>query len=153
MSDSTSPGMISAWISTPAQVLVTGGHLLCSIYCGHDNRRHRPHTGTLYLYFKTREDVLLALYNAQFVCWCAELSGSVTADMSDQAFAGLFFKTMRRDPLFLQLLARLDSVIEHNVSFEALVESKKLMIEQLQQMSPMPAEYCVAFEATTVPGQ
>lgn len=105
--------------------------------------------GTLYLYFKTREEVLLALYNTQLVCWCAALSGSITADMSDQAFAGLFFKTMRRDPVFLQLLARLDSVIEHNVSFEALVESKKLMIAQLQQVSPKLQE-CLGLSAAAV---
>jgi AcrR family transcriptional regulator len=93
--------------------------------------------GTLYLYFKTREEVLLAIYNDQLVAWFTSLAASLKVDMGDEAFAVAFFETMRGDPVFLELVARLDSVIEHNVSLPALIDSKQLMIAQIQQLSPI----------------
>jgi AcrR family transcriptional regulator len=105
--------------------------------------------GTLYLYFKTREEVLLAIYNYQLIAWCTALATSLTVDMTDQQFVSLLFQTIRRDPIFLQLVARLDSVIEHNVSPEALVESKKLMIDQIRNISPR-LEECLDLSAGQV---
>jgi len=90
--------------------------------------------GTLYLYFKTREEVLLALYNKSMSAWCHVMLTELNRPISDAAFIQLFFDTARQEQGFLRLLERLDSVIEHNVSMDILIESKRLMIDCFEQM-------------------
>lgn len=83
--------------------------------------------GTLYLYFDTREEVLLALYTHQLTAWCDAFLQAVDDGMDDESFLQSYLKTARRDPLFLQLATRLGDVIEHNVSTERLIESKRTL--------------------------
>lgn len=102
--------------------------------------------GTLYLYFETREEVLLSLYAGQLEAWCRALTARVHEGISDQAFAAAFLETAEADPVFLDLSARLGSVIEHNVSIERLVESKRAMRSLLL---PLAAhfEHCLGLAA------
>lgn len=90
--------------------------------------------GTLYLYFETREEVLLALYVELLDDWrqafCAGLAGA----LDDEAFVRLFFDTSRADPAFLTVVSRMDSVIEHNVSREKLIESKRALAATLERI-------------------
>lgn len=83
--------------------------------------------GTLYLYFETREEVLLSLYAEQLSGWCDALERATRKGMSDATFVRRFLETAQADPVFLDLSARLGSVLEHNVSVERLVESKRMM--------------------------
>jgi AcrR family transcriptional regulator len=105
--------------------------------------------GTLYLYFATREEVLLALHNGLLKSWCADLAAALGAVTSDADFVELFFRTMRRDPIFLQLVARLYSVIEHKVSQGALLESKRLTLQQMGALSPR-VQACLGLSAEQV---
>ncbi len=81
--------------------------------------------GTLYLYFETREDVLLALVSAKVAAWGDSFAACLRAGMTDRDLAAACYATVHEDPALLPLLARLDSVIEHNVSIDALVKSKR----------------------------
>jgi AcrR family transcriptional regulator len=92
--------------------------------------------GTLYVYFETREEVLLALYVACLAAWSRALRAGLRGDMSDGAFAALFQTTALADPNFLTLRARLESVIEHNVSLERLVEAKRAMRDVVGELAP-----------------
>ena len=83
--------------------------------------------GTLYLYFETREDVLLALCCENMAVWCKQLNRVVEAESSDARFVQQFNDVMCADPNNLPLLSRLDSVIEHNVSLENLIAAKRTM--------------------------
>lgn len=83
--------------------------------------------GTLYLYFETREEVLLSLHARQLSAWSDAVTRSIRAGMSDAAFARRFFDASRADPAFLDLAARLGNVLEQNVSTGRLVESKRAM--------------------------
>jgi AcrR family transcriptional regulator len=83
--------------------------------------------GTLYLYFETREEVLLSLHARQLAAWCDAVVRSTRKGMSDAAFVRRLLETAQADPLFLDLAARLGSVLEHNVSMERLIESKRAM--------------------------
>lgn len=87
--------------------------------------------GTLYLYFETREEVLLSLYTEQLGTWCAALTERVAPGVDDREFVRVFYECALADPVLLDLSARLGSVIEHNVSRERLIESKRSMREQL----------------------
>jgi AcrR family transcriptional regulator len=83
--------------------------------------------GTIYLYFQTREEVLLVLYNQQLAHWSAGFLAAVPTPVSDQDFARLFLDSAHQDRLFLELSGRLGSVIEHNVSTERLIDAKRTM--------------------------
>jgi AcrR family transcriptional regulator len=92
--------------------------------------------GTLYLYFETREEVLLALYVELLSTWADELGAGLRPGMSDAGFVELFAANALADPNFLTLRARLESVIEHNVSLEALVAAKRTMRDLVAELAP-----------------
>jgi AcrR family transcriptional regulator len=83
--------------------------------------------GTLYLYFETREELLLCLYAEQLAAWSEALLAAVHPGMADDAFVRCFLETTGRDATFLDVSAKLGSVIEHNVSLARLIESKRTM--------------------------
>ena len=91
---------------------------------------------TLYLYFETREEVLLALYVETLTRWSQTFSAGLSERMGDADFVALFETTTLADPNFMILRARLESVIEHNVSIERLVEAKRAMRSLLGGLAP-----------------
>jgi len=91
--------------------------------------------GTLYLYFETREEVLLALYCEKLEAWEALLDAAVRNSPNDRKFAAVFYEALYADPSLLPLMSRLDSVIEHNVSIELLIDSKRAMAALLGRLS------------------
>ncbi len=92
--------------------------------------------GTLYLYFETREEVLLALYVETLAAWSRALVARLRDGMEDGEFVALFQATAGADPNFLTLRARLESVIEHNVSLPRLVEAKRAMRDLVGELAP-----------------
>jgi len=82
--------------------------------------------GTVYLYFETREAVLLALIEAKLDRWADEMQNAVgKGSLTDTVWLTLLFQTVQLDPLLLPLLTRLDLLIEHNISTAALIAHKK----------------------------
>ncbi len=92
--------------------------------------------GTLYLYFETREEVLLALYVETLTAWSRAFLAELREGISDAEFVELFQVTSTAEPNFLTLRARLESVIEHNVSLDRLVEAKRAMRERIDELAP-----------------
>jgi AcrR family transcriptional regulator len=92
--------------------------------------------GTLYLYFETREEVLLALYVEKLEAWVDGLAPRLREGLSDEAFAEAFERVSLADPSFLTLRGRLESVIEHNVSVDRLVEAKRAMRDLIGAIAP-----------------
>ena len=90
--------------------------------------------GLLYLYFKTREEVLLALYNEELARFCSDLSECLGQRVTDNDFVTLFYEYGTKEPRFLSLHGRLEQTIEQNVSIEALVESKRSMMNHFDQL-------------------
>jgi len=91
--------------------------------------------GTLYLYFETREEVLLALCIDKLGAWSARLTATSGEWKSDQLFLECFYKTLVADEGLIMLMSRLDSVIEHNVSLNKLIEAKRVMATLLVSVS------------------
>lgn len=81
--------------------------------------------GTLYLYFATREELLLGIYGNRMVGWCDAIRKKTRRGMSDTAFCKLLLRIADNDPLFVDLTSRLATVIEENVSLEAFAASKR----------------------------
>jgi AcrR family transcriptional regulator len=92
--------------------------------------------GTLYLYFATREEVLLALYVEALAAWSRALLAGLRDGIGDAKFVARFRAASLADPNFLTLRARLESVIEHNVSLERLVEAKRAMRDLIGGLVP-----------------
>ena len=88
--------------------------------------------GTLYLYFKTREELFLTLYEQSLVRWSQVFIGNLSESMTSKAYAQALYLTAIADGTFLPLLIRLEHVIEHNVAIPRLIESKRVFIRQVE---------------------
>jgi AcrR family transcriptional regulator len=81
--------------------------------------------GTLYLYFPTKEAIILALYARALEDWCEVMKVKLAAPIAGDDFIQLFYDTTINDPILIPILTRLEHVIEHNVSVELLIDSKR----------------------------
>ena len=90
--------------------------------------------GTLYLYFGTKEEVLLSLYSQEFERFCHDMVVGISPGISDADFVSRLYDTSLSDPIFLALHARLGTVIEQNISVDALITSKRNMATQFNAM-------------------
>ena len=95
--------------------------------------------GTLYLYFKTREEVFLALYDQSLNRMSEAFIAQLTQDMSDRAFCELLYDVAFGDSLYVPLQARLEKVIEHNVSVDSLIGSKRNFLKQVDRLAASTA--------------
>ena len=91
--------------------------------------------GTLYLYFNTREELFLTLYEQSLVRWSQIFIGSLSDTMTSKTYAQSLYKTTQADGVFLPLLIRLEHVIEHNVAIPRLIESKRVFINQVEAVA------------------
>lgn len=96
--------------------------------------------GTLYLYFKTREEVFLALYDQSLNRWSEKFIRRLPETLEDHAFCKLLYDTAFQDPLYVPLQARLEKVIEHNVSLDCLLLSKRNFLLQVDRIAAASAE-------------
>ncbi len=96
--------------------------------------------GTLYLYFGTREEVLLSLYSHEFQRFCQELVVGVFPGVSDADFVSHLYETSVSEPIFLALHARLGTVIELNISIDALIISKRIIATHFHTMATQLSE-------------
>lgn len=88
--------------------------------------------GTLYLYFATREELFLTLYEQSLIRWSQVFISHLSEPMSSKAYSQALYSTALADGSFLPLLIRLEHVIEHNVAIPRLVESKRIFIQQVE---------------------
>ena len=105
--------------------------------------------GTLYLYFGTKEEVLLSLYSQEFERFCHNIIVGVSVGISDADFVSHLYETSLLDPIFLALHARLGTVIEQNISVDALITSKRNMATHFHTMVTQLSEPLgLSFEQT-----
>ena len=88
--------------------------------------------GTIYLYFKTREELFLTLYEQSLIRWSQVFIGYLSNAMTSKAYAQTLYNTALADGTFLPLLIRLEHVIEHNVEIPRLIKSKRVFIRQVE---------------------
>lgn len=91
--------------------------------------------GTLYLYFKTREELFLTLYEQSLIRWSQDFIGYLSDSMTTKAYAQALYRTALADGTFLPLLIRLEHVIEHNVEIPRLIRSKRVFIDQVEAVT------------------
>lgn len=91
--------------------------------------------GTLYLYFKTREELFLTLYEQSLIRWSQAFIDVLPESMTSKAYAHALYLTAIADGTFLPLLIRLEHVIEHNVAIPRLIESKRVFMRQVKTVA------------------
>jgi DNA-binding transcriptional regulator YbjK len=91
--------------------------------------------GTLYLYFETREELFLTLYEQSLIRWSQVFIGDLSGPMTSQAYAQKLYTTASADGTFLPLLIRLAHIIEHNVAIPRLISSKQVFIRQVETIA------------------
>ncbi len=80
---------------------------------------------TLYLYFPTREEVLLALYLEEAQAWVDTIVARTGPGIEAEAFLTAFYETSIGLPRFLELAPRLLTTIESNVSAGSIIRAKR----------------------------
>ncbi len=87
--------------------------------------------GTTYLYFQTKEELLLALLERELEAWFLELGTSLHAQKSftPKAFAQLIANSLSQRQDFTRLICIQASILEHNIDFERAVAFKSFLLE------------------------
>lgn len=91
--------------------------------------------GTFYLYFQTREELFLTLYEQSLIRWSQVFIDDLSDSMTSEAYAQKLFSTASADGTFLPLLIRLEHMIEHNVAIPRLISSKQVFIKQVEAIA------------------
>lgn len=104
---------------------------------------------SLYRYFSSREEVLLALYQRLREEWKSMLIKALKPGMTDEEIVKAYFKASSKDPIQVLLRSRLESTIKHNVSDAVLAEELDLsqsvlsaVIGQLEACTNLPEAQC-----------
>jgi AcrR family transcriptional regulator len=86
--------------------------------------------GTVYLYFKTKEELFLAVQHQQFENWFDELDQQVINIPSGniRQIADLVADTLAERPVFVRLLAILHTILEQNIEFESANQFKRMLL-------------------------
>ncbi len=94
-------------------------------------RRAGVAKGTLYLYFTTREEVLLALCARYVDQWIEALRPELRVGMTDGDYAERFFASAYGVENLMCLIARLEQAIEHNVAIDRFIDTKRTFTNKL----------------------
>ena len=91
--------------------------------------------GTLYLYFRSKEELFLALLELELLGWFAALRDRLEGLLTvSAAVLGREFATsLERRRLLSALLVILHTVLEHNVDTDAAVAFKEMLRDQLEE--------------------
>ena len=96
--------------------------------------------GTLYLYFKTREEIMAALYLSVFWNWLNALPQDVAECDTYDNFCRAYCASLERDPLLVPLMCDAQNRIQHNIPIETFVEFKRSQSQGLEKLAQVFAQ-------------
>jgi len=131
-------------IETAAHFLAGGGPLQ-ELGLSELARRAGMAKSNVYRYFESREALLLELLQRSFVS-CFQRFGAAAADLGPPLslgpFVRLFARTLAAEPLLGQLTSALPSVLEHNLSKEAIRTFKQSSLTFLRSAADQLHALC-----------
>lgn len=80
--------------------------------------------GTVYLYFRTKEEIFLALFSHHLNAIFGQIQTIELSDQTSNALSESFLEYLTAHPIFMPLAAMLHSVIESNLSVEVSLAFK-----------------------------
>ncbi len=91
--------------------------------------------GTVYLYFKTKEEVFLRVFERQSVLWRDDFEQRLAnITVTQAALVDLLVETIATRPLFTRLVALSPVIFEYNVQPEQLRANKLWVYDNLNQI-------------------
>ena len=103
--------------------------------------------GTIYLYFKTKEELFLSIQEQQLSAWFDDVyarlevtSGNCTVPQ----VVSIICNTLIHRPGLTRLLAILHITLEHNVDYESALRFKHMLLRHLLQTGTL-LEQCLPF--------
>lgn len=134
-----------------ARALLESGVELRAMSLNELARRAGMAKANVYRYFETREAVLLALLAAEGVRWFEGLAGAWQGErrheMSLDALITLLARSLGREPLLCALTAALPSVLEQNLSEEAIRSFKRDALLNFGEIARFLESRCKALSA------
>ena len=103
--------------------------------------------GTLYLYFKTKEELFLALQEQQLAAWFDEVDAQLSAAQGAGDIvqvADLICGSLERRPGLTRLLAMLHSILEQNVGYDTALRFKRMLLARMSGTGAL-LEDCLSF--------
>ena len=90
--------------------------------------------GTLYLYFKTKEELFLVLLEQQLATWFDEVDAQLRARQGASGIAqvaALVCGSLERRPGLTRLLAMLHNILEQNIDYDAALRFKRMLLARM----------------------
>lgn len=100
--------------------------------------------GTLYLYFKSKEEMFLAVYNNELNSWFDELDKELAFAHGGASIAGfveILSTSLARRPELLRLIAILHTVLERNLDHTTAKRFKNWLKERLLKTGALTEKY------------
>lgn len=93
--------------------------------------------GTLYLYFKTKEEVLLALYRRDLSVWFTEVQAALQKQKTwtVEKVANILVENLNKIDGLVHLIAILGTILEKNISLQEAVDFKRWLLLESQKTS------------------
>ncbi len=87
--------------------------------------------GTTYLYFGTKEALMLAVLEQQLLAWFAAINADLAAlgPSTAAAVAQTVAASLETQPAFRRLLAILHTLLEHNIDHDTALRFKRMLLE------------------------
>jgi AcrR family transcriptional regulator len=89
--------------------------------------------GTLYLYFRTKEELFLALLESGFDAWFDVIDARLDAggaELTPEDAAEVIVRSIRGRESLARLLSILPTIVEHNVDFDAALRFKRQVMRR-----------------------
>ncbi|MDH5543777.1 MAG: TetR family transcriptional regulator [Nitrospinota bacterium] len=106
--------------------------------------------GTIFLYFKTKEDLFLQLQIREYKSWFENFKGRLKASLQRKKFGDIeeFVKnimdSLACQPLMLQLTPILHIILEQNIDYETALDFKKFLLAEVLATGEL-VEQCLPF--------
>ncbi len=100
--------------------------------------------GTLYLYFKTKEEIFLGLLDWRFSAWFSDIETQLDKtkdDMSPETVVASICHYIEKNPLFLQLAGRGHMYLEEASEIEVAFKFKENQSTKLQEVGSYIERY------------
>lgn len=95
--------------------------------------------GTVYLYFKSKEELFLSLQEQQLAAWFDEVNARLQVAPADPEadpiaeVVNSLCETLKQRPGLTRLLAIMHSVLEQNIDFETALHFKQMLFSQVSR--------------------
>lgn len=95
--------------------------------------------GTLYLYFKTKEELALGVLAQDTSAWLDAVAAflSQPGKISPQDYVAWFCQSLRDRPRYVKFIPISATILEKNISKEAARDFKLMIAAQLEQLAPL----------------